>query len=69
MSDHSEAIASALELPLINQSGIGAAIEELAKWVAERGSIDTAESAVVALQVLNLNAEAIASAIRVLRQE
>jgi hypothetical protein len=54
---------------LINQSGIGAAIEELAKWVAERGSIDTAENAVVALQVLDLNAEAIASAIRVLRQE
>ena len=61
--------ALALELPLINQSGIGAAIEELAKWIDERGSVDVADNAVTALQALDLNAEGIASAIRVLRRE
>jgi hypothetical protein len=37
MSEQNEAIANALELLVISQNGIGAAIEELAKWVAERG--------------------------------
>lgn len=69
MSDHNEAIANALELLLINQNGIGAAVEELAKWVAERGSVDIADNAVSALEILDLNAEGIASAIRMLRQE
>ena len=34
MSDQNEAIANALELVLISQNGIGAAIEELVEWVA-----------------------------------
>ena len=69
MSDRNEAIANALELLVISQNGIGAAIEELAKWVAERGSVEIADNAVTALQVLYSNAEGIASAIRVLRGE
>jgi len=69
MSDRDEAIANAIELLMMNQNGIGAAIEELAKWVSDRGSVDVADSAVTALQALDLNAEGIASAIRVLRQE
>ncbi len=69
MSDQNEAIANALELLVISQNGIGAAIEELAKWVAERGSVDVADNAVTALQVLESNSEGIASAIRVLRGE
>lgn len=32
MSDQNEGIANALELLTISQNGIGAAIEELAKW-------------------------------------
>jgi hypothetical protein len=68
MSDDNEAIASALELLMISQNGIGAAVEELAKWVGERGSIDVADNAVTALQVLDTNAEGIANAIRVLRR-
>jgi len=67
VSDQNESIANALELLLINQNGIGAAIEELAKWVNERGSTDTARNAVGALEVLDTNAEGIASAIRLLR--
>lgn len=69
MSDQNEAIANALELLQIGQNGLGAAIEELAKWVAERGSVDVANNAVGALNVLDSNAEGIASAIRVLRGE
>ena len=69
MTDKNEAVANALELLMINQNGIGAAIEELANWVAERGSTEIADNAVIALQVLDLNAEGITSAIRLLRQE
>ncbi|WP_207265151.1 hypothetical protein [Pseudomonas sp. GW101-3H06] len=69
MSDQNEAIANALEMLMISQHGIGAAIEELAKWVRERGSTDVADNAVTALEVLDLHAEGITSAIRVLRGE
>lgn len=68
MSDQNEAIASALELIVVSQNGLGAAIEELAKWVGERGSTNVADSTVTALEVLDRNAQGIASAIRILRQ-
>ncbi|MDU9031763.1 hypothetical protein NHG95_01260 [Pseudomonas corrugata] len=68
MPDHNEALASALELLLINQNAIGAAIEELSKWVAERGSSDVADNVTIALETLELNADGIGNAIRVLRQ-
>lgn len=68
MSDQNEAIANALELLMINQQGLRAAIEELAKWVSERGSTDIANNAVTALEVLDTNAEGIASTIRILRR-
>jgi len=69
MSERHESIADALELLMISQNGIGAAIEELAKWVAERGSTDVAENALGALEVLDANADGIASAIRTLRNQ
>ncbi|MGC3936155.1 hypothetical protein [Pseudomonas atacamensis] len=69
MTDQNETIANALELLMINQNGIGAAIEELAKWIAERGSTEIADNAVTALEVLDKNAESINSSIRLLRQE
>ncbi|WP_417693725.1 hypothetical protein [Pseudomonas sp.] len=68
MPDHNEALASALELLLINQNAIGAAVEELSKWVAERGSSDVADNVTTALETLDLNADGIGNAIRVLRQ-
>lgn len=58
-----------LELLTINQNGLGAAIEELAKWVGERGSTDIEQNAVSALEVIDLNADGISSAIRLLRSE
>lgn len=69
MPNTNEAVASAIELLMINQNGIGAAVEELAKWIAERGSTDIANNAITALEVLDRNAEGIASAIWLLRQE
>ncbi|WP_334597271.1 hypothetical protein [Pseudomonas alvandae] len=69
MPDHNEAVASALELLLINQNAIGAAVEELSKRVAERGSSDVADNVTTALEALDLNANGIANAIRVLRQD
>jgi len=69
MSDQNEAVANALELLMISQNGLGAAIEELAKWIGERGSTDVADNAVTALEVLDRNAQGIASAIRILRQQ
>lgn len=67
VSDQDEAIANALELLMINQNGIGAAIEELAKWIHERGSTDVAASAVGALEIIDTNAEGIMGAIKLLR--
>ncbi|WP_053180866.1 hypothetical protein [Pseudomonas kilonensis] len=69
MTDQNEAMATALELLQLNQDGIAAALEELAKWVGKRGSTDIEQSALAALQVLSVNAEGIASAIRGIRQE
>ncbi|AOS38492.1 hypothetical protein [Pseudomonas brassicacearum] len=68
MPDHNEALASALELLLINQNAIGAAVEELSNWVADRGSLDVADNVTTALATLDLNADGIGNAIRVLRQ-
>jgi hypothetical protein len=69
MTDKDEAIANALELLAINQIGIGAAIEELSKWIAERGSTDIADNVITALEALDTNADGITSAIRILRSE
>ena len=69
MSDQNEAISNALDLLMVSQDGLGAAIEELAKWVGERGSTDVHLNAVTALEVLGRNGEGIANAIKILRQE
>ena len=52
---------------MINQNGIGAAIDELAKWIHERGSTDVAARAVGSLEVLDTNAEGIMGVIKLLR--
>jgi hypothetical protein len=61
-------IADALELITLNQIALRAGIEELAKWVLERGSKDVHTNVLTALQVLDLNAEGIDRAIVVLRR-
>ncbi|MFB8829089.1 hypothetical protein ACE0DR_06190 [Azotobacter sp. CWF10] len=46
-----------------NQLAMGAAIEELATWVEQRGSVDTAEAVKQHLAILEQNAEFIGDAI------
>jgi hypothetical protein len=71
MSDNSEsniATADALTLLLHNQHAISAAIDEVTKWLTENGVEDVALSAVMAMETLDTNAQALTDAIMRLRQ-
>ncbi|KKA06213.1 hypothetical protein VP02_18860 [Pseudomonas ogarae] len=67
-SDSKIATADALTLLLHNQHALGAAIEEITKWLSESGVETVADNAVVAMETLDTNAKAIADAITRLRQ-
>ncbi|MDL5601681.1 hypothetical protein QS468_53840 [Bacillus subtilis] len=67
-SDANIATADALTLILHNQHALGAAIEEVTKWLSENGGEMVAENAVGALETLDANAKAITAAIMRLRQ-
>ena len=67
MEDRDAAIANALEALHMDQTALRAAIEEVALWLRARGSENTFQNAMVALQALDTNADAIASAIDRLR--
>lgn len=67
MEDRDAAIADALEALHMNQQAIRASTEEIALWLRARGSENTFENAMVALQALDTNAEVIASVIKRLR--
>lgn len=62
------ATADALTLLLHNQHALGAAIEEVTKWLSESGVEMVAENAVGAMETLDANAKAITDAIIRLRQ-
>lgn len=71
MSSHSDsniATADALTLLLHNQHALAAAVEEVTKWFSDKGVQSVADSALVALETLDINAQAIADAITRLRQ-
>ncbi len=71
MSDNSEAkiaTADALTLLLHNQHAIGAAIEEVTKWLSDNGVGSVAANATVAMETLDTNAQAITDAIMRLRR-
>lgn len=61
------ATADALTLLLHNQHAIGAAIEEITKWLLENGVESVAVNAATAMEVLDKNAKAITDAIMRLR--
>jgi len=67
-SDSNIATADALTLLLQNQHALGAAIEEVTKWLSESGVETVAENAVTAMETLDTNAKAIRDAIMRLRQ-
>lgn len=62
------ATADALTLLLHNQYALGAAIEEVAKWLSENGVGSVADNATAALETLDKNAQGITDAIMRLRQ-
>ena len=70
MSSHSEsniAIADALTLLLHNQHALAAAVEEVTKWLSDNGIQRVADNALVAIDTLDANAQAITDAITRLR--
>ncbi|MGK3118237.1 hypothetical protein [Pseudomonas corrugata] len=67
-SDSKVATADALTLLLHNQHALAAAIEEVTKWLLENGIDVVAENAVVAMESLDTNAQALTDAIMRLRQ-
>jgi hypothetical protein len=66
--DKAAAVADALELLHLNQIALRSSVEEVSTWIRQRGSVNVHENAMVTLQALDTNAEAIASAIELLRQ-
>lgn len=71
MPDSSEAniaTGDALTLILHNQHALGAAIEEITKWLSENGVCSVAANAMAAMETLDTNAQGITDAIMRLRQ-
>ena len=70
MPSHSEsniAMADALTLLLHNQHALAAAVEEVTKWLSDNGIQRVADNALVAMDTLDTNAQAITDAITRLR--
>ena len=67
MEDRDAAIADALEALYMNQQAVRASVEELALWLRARGSEDTFQNAMMALQALDPNVNTITSTIERLR--
>jgi hypothetical protein len=71
MPDNSEAniaTADALTLLLHNQYALGAALEEVTKWISEIGVENVAANAMGAMETLDKNGRTITDAIMRLRQ-
>ncbi|WP_343596912.1 hypothetical protein [Pseudomonas sp.] len=67
MDEKAAITADTLELLLLNQMAIRAALEELSLWVSQRGSIHIHDNVMVALMTLDTHAEAISIGIERLR--
>lgn len=67
MNDKAAITADALELLLMNQTALRAAIEEVSTWVRQRGSVNIHDNVMIALEALDANSEAITSAVERLR--
>ncbi|GLH34293.1 hypothetical protein BR1R5_36820 [Pseudomonas sp. BR1R-5] len=67
MDDKTDLVADTMELLLMNQTALRAALEEVSLWVGQRGSTQVHDSVLIALQTLDQHAEAITSGIERLR--
>lgn len=68
MDDKATTAADAIELILLNQHAIRAAIEELSLWVSQRGSTTTHDNVLTALKAIDINADGVNQLITYLRQ-
>lgn len=68
MDEKASITADTLELLLLNQVAIRAALEELSLWVSHRGSFQIHENVIVTLTSLDTNADAISYGIERLRE-
>lgn len=65
--DKAAALAGALELLHLNQIALRASVEEASTWIRQRGSVNVHHNVMAALEALDTNSEAIASALERLR--
>jgi len=68
MDEKASVTADTLELLLLNQIAIRAALEELSLWVSHRGSVHIHENVMEDLASLDTHADAISSGIENLRK-
>lgn len=68
MDEKSSITADTLELLVLNQIAIRAALEEVSLWVSHRGSVHIHENVMGALASLDTHAKAISSGIERLRE-
>lgn len=69
MDDKAAVAADTLELLLMNQTALRAALEEVSLWVGQRGSTQVHDSVLAALRTLDTNAESISLGLASLRSE
>ncbi len=67
MDEQASTTADTLELLLLNQVAIRAALEELSLWLSHRGSVSIHENVMTALTTLDIHAEAISTGLARLR--
>lgn len=67
MDEKAAIAADTLELLLLNQTAIRAALEELSLWVSQRGSTQIHDNVMAALMTLDTHAEAVSIGIERLR--
>lgn len=67
MDEKAAITADTMELLLMNQTALRAALEELSLWVSQRGSTHIHENVIAALTALDTHAEAISIGIESLR--
>lgn len=67
MDEKAEITADTLELLLMNQIALRAALEELSLWVSQRGSMNIHDNVMMAVTTLDTNEKAITTGIERLR--
>ncbi|TFF50632.1 hypothetical protein C5609_17780 [Pseudomonas putida] len=69
MDDKTAITADTIELLMMNQAAIRAALEELSLWISQRGSTHIHHNVLTALRTLDTNAESISHGLAYLRSE